>query len=471
LSNALDNAFAKSSRMLDHARASLSTPALMGGSGRSAGSSILPMQGATADVRSAFKGWVFACVDAISKRLATRPIHVGRIHTNGLPNRSRAAQFATHESMPRAMKGMASVTEELLHHPVLDLLRDPSGLHTSFTLLYSFAAGLELNGKSFLWLTTASDGTRELWPLPAAWICGFKGASRREQWEVRPDGAAESFFIPASEVVYAFYADPFDPLGCVSPLQAALDAVSLDHEITASQIASFKEGFAPRFLLTAGRLPGMAGGEGQRPALSNAQRMQLTNAIRTAYAGTRRNEPLILDGLIEGVTRLDRSVAEMDFTASASAVKERILQTFGVSEIVLGAMENSNRAAALVAESLFISQKLAPACEVISLALTEWLGPAFAAPNERLVVWLEPPTAVDPELRLKEVDALARHGAITVDELRQSFGLGPADSDYLNGDRPPGQADGVAKAILNEVNGVLASYAGQAMLAGHGQRE
>lgn len=472
MSNAIDEALARKSRMLDHARSALTAPALMGSSGRSAGSPALPFRTTDEDPGRFYRSWAYAAISAVAKRVASRPIHAGRVSLTGHTPRSKAVTFATHASLPSGMKAASAHVEELLHHPALDSLNDPNPQHTRYTLIFGFIAALELSGRAFLWITSAADGRKSIWNVPPHWVTGYTGAARRVTWKVRPDGSGEEFDVPADDMIFAFHPSPSDPNGWQSPLQAAMGAVLIDEAIETSQRATFANGILPRYALTAGRLPGMAGTNETRPVLSGAQRAQLTGMIRQAHAGTAKHgDPIIIDGMIEAITKLDRAPAEMDFLSSSTVAKEKILQVYGVSPIILGSLENSNRAAALVAEQVFLSQRVNPAIELLSQALCEWAGPHFASgPNEKVLIWLEPDAVRDAEIRLRELQLLATSGAATIDELRAELGFGPADSPHVAGDRPPGQVDGMARAILGEVDRAFAKVGIDALLAPHLER-
>lgn len=467
MSSAIDRALADVSRMRASARAALaSTPADLLASGRPAGPFGQPTIGNTKEFYEHNRGWVYACVNAIAKRVAGQTIHVGRIRAAGIPNSSKLVKWWTHATLPGRMKDLAARIEELPAHDLLELLHDPSAIHTAFTLLYSFVASLELTGRSFLWATEGAEG-RELHPIPTSWIRGYEGASRIESWKVQPPGIGEPFDIPAAQMVYVFYPDPRDPFAALGPLQAAAMPVTADEQIQASQLAMFRQGIMPKFALKAGRLPGTNGHEGSRPSLTSDQRKQLITAIQQAYAGTANHHgAIIIDGLIEGIERLSSTAAEMDFLNSGRDVKSRILQIFGVNPIVLGEIEGANRASAVVAEQNFLDNKIGPLCELLSQALTEWLGPIFAAAGEKLVIWIEPPLARDAEQHVKEMDMLARHGAVTVDELRAAFGYPPAEV-FLSGEMAPRAADSIADAIHSQVSDQLARLGVDAMSAGY----
>lgn len=424
MSNSIRNALANVDRMRANARAAIASMPAELFTGQPAGTG-QPLA-SVADFYGHNRGWVFACVNAIAKRIAGQPVHVGRELKTG-------ASRKVPGTLPGRMKAMAGRIEELPTHPVLDLLHDPSALHTAWTLVYSFVASLELTGRSFLW--KAGD---ELHALPTSWVRGFEGGSRYEAWQVQPPGIAKPFTIPADQMVYAFLPDPRDPHASLSPLQAAALAVTADEAVQRSQLAMFSNGIMPKYALLAGRLPGVGSNQGARPALTYDQRQQLITTIRKAYSGvSNAGEPLILDALIEDVKKLSNSPAEMDFLNSSKDLKARILQIFGVNPIVLGEIEGANRASAVVAEQSFLNGTVGPLCELLSQALTEWLGPMF---GHDLVVWIEPPIARDGELVVKEAALLAKYSAVTTDELRGMFGLPPmADG---SGNQPPGASRG-----------------------------
>ena len=112
----------------------------------------------------------------------------------------------------------------------------------------------------------------------------------------------------------------------------------------------------------------------------------------------------------------------MNWLESGQITKERILQGFGVSEAILGSKE-MNRASAIAADKHFIDFTINPKIELLSQTLTEWLSPMFGGD---LVIWIEPCVANDADMQLKWATALARHSAITGDELRSlsPFNLG-----------------------------------------------
>lgn len=348
-----------------------------------------------------FKGWVWSAVRLIATRVAGQSVFVAR-----QPKR------------PKRGKQLGDDLEPLDSHSLLDALADPSELHTEWSLKFVTVASLELTGRA-LWWVSQDNGRQVILHIPTSWIVSVD--ARRTEWNIRPHGSTEEFPLPGNEVVHFFYPDPADPLGAIAPLSRIAEAVLTDEEISTAQFKAFRNGIFPKVILTAGRLPDLPNGlKGNRPCLTAEQRRQLITAIKGAYQGTlRADEPFIIDGLIEDITKLSNTIAEMDFLNSAKLTKAKVLQGFGVSPILLGEVEGANRASATVADEIFCAAKINPLIELLSQSMTAWLGPMFAKPHEKLCVWIDPAVAHDPELDLKRWELGSWMGAVTKNEFRR----------------------------------------------------
>ncbi|QDU30596.1 Phage portal protein [Anatilimnocola aggregata] len=402
MSSAIAKAFARLESLRANAKAAIVAPAL---SAIQSGGTIGETRPAPSGARELCdhnKGWVFAAVRLIATRVAGQAINVG-YRAGSLPVR----------------KG-GNAVEPLSSHRLLNVLSDPSDLHTQWTLMFCTVASLELTGRA-LWWVTSENGQDRIFHLPTHWIESTD--RRRTVWNIRPDGSTRSFPIPGEQIAHYFYPDPCDPFGCISTLQRIADAVLADESIGTAQRAAFENGLLPGLILHAGRLPTdpVTGEQGERPILESWQRRELVSAIRNMHRGAMNaGEPLILDGLIDNITKLTSSVAEMDFLNSSKLTKAKILQGFGVSPILLGEVEGANRASATVADEIFVSNKVNPLLTLLSQAMTEWLGPLFAPDDKRLTVWIEPAVAHDPELSLKRWQSAAQLGYVTPNEYRRN---------------------------------------------------
>ena len=346
-----------------------------------------------------FRGWVYASIRPIAQRIAAQQIFVGKV---GRKPRG------TKRHQPTDVKPLDS-------HELLDLFHDPNDLMVAWSLIYTTVASLELTGRC-LWSLPKKE---QILPIPTSWIRGFEGSTRFTSFKISPPHSAETFNLPSEECCYFNYPNPADPHGALSPLQAVAGAVEADESICLSQVQMFRKGIHPDHVV----LVGKDADSGRRPRLSGAQQRQIINAIRKRYGGVVNDgEPIILDALIEDVKRLSNTPQEMNWLESGQITKERILQGFGTNEIILGSKE-ANRASAAAADKHFCQYTVNPKIELLSQVLTEWLRPQF---GEDLVIWIEPCVANDADMQLKWATALARHSAITGDELRSlsPFNLG-----------------------------------------------
>lgn len=354
-----------------------------------------------------FTSWVFAAVRLVATRVAGQPIRVGVV-------RGRRAR------MNSAKQAIPSNVQAIEGHPILDCLADPNDLMTAWALIYSTVASLELTGQALWWLPM-QGGRRRIYPIPSSWIESVEGSINFQRWLIRPPNhAGDPLPIDADEAMYASYPHPADPRLPFSPLQAAGAAVDADASIISSQRAMFGRGIHPSHAIIIGE----EGEASKRPRLTAAQQEQIIRPIRQRYAGTTRHgEPIILDALIRDIKTLSNSVKEMDYLASGKDIKERILQAFGVSPILLGQVEGANRASAAVADEIFCANKVNPLIRLLSETMTEWLTPLFSDGGEKLAVWIEPAAAKNDELMLKKWQLLVQAGVADVNEMRAAFGF------------------------------------------------
>ncbi len=366
-----------------------------------------------------FKGWVYASIRPIAQRIAGQEIKVA----------------STGSGRRLGLKSTDNL-DPLDSHPLLDLLADPNNLMVAWSLMYTTVASLELTGRSLWWLPEQ----KQILPIPTSWIVGFDSeGTSYESFKIRPPGSSETIALPRDEVCYFAYPNPGDPWGSTSPLQAVGGAVDADEAITSSQASMFRQGIHPSHVIRVGKDP-----NGMRPRLSKPAQNEIISAIRKRYAGTTRHgEPLILDGLIEDVQRLSNTVLEMDYLNSSQQTKDQILQGFGVSGYILGSSEPGSRAASAVASQHFVDYTVNPKIELISQSMTEWLGPMFGG----IRIWIEPAVSHDAEMKLKWAEALAKHGVLTVHELRNLSPLDLPEESVFDGQLVGGKNMGTTNLI------------------------
>ena len=116
-----------------------------------------------------------------------------------------------------------------------------------------------------------------------------------------------------------------------------------------------------------------------------------------------------------------------------SSYLQRTQIAFGVNPIVVGQIENANRASAWVAEHHFCENVINPLLTLLGQCLTKLVAPRFTDGTGRLVVWFEQCVAHDQELKLKAWQIALERGVVTPNEFRRHI-LNIPDADSSLGD-------------------------------------
>lgn len=371
-----------------------------------------------------YKGTTHTAISRIATVLAGQPMQVGRIVPEPVAPR-------------RAVKGfLGDNIEPVPDHELLQILRDPNPAMPLWGHIYTTAAILQINGVGYWWFDESGDQPA-VWALPGSWVTPKHSKTELYiGYEVRSSWQGEGRVVPPEEMVSFSLPDPANPLGYVSPLQAHAPEVALDEEIVMSQHRSMRNAPNPSLVLRTGRLPGMQPGmPGERPVMTRSQRIDLIEAVRAWYAGVvNSGEPLIIDGMIEGVDKLNLTPREMDYIRSGETGQGRLMRAFGVNPIIVGQIEGANRAQAAVALQLFYLMVVNPLAELISQSVTRW---ARARYGEDIVFGIEPARPHDAEQSLKEWELGLREGCGTRNEYRtEVLRLPPYDDPAMDVPKP-----------------------------------
>jgi len=393
-----------------------------------------------------FRGWAYVAINRIATRMAALPLRIGR-KLKGMPAlaeklgwRRRTKLLTPWQKMrgPAYVKEMDQEVELIEDHELLTAIRAPNEAMVTWGLFYSTAASMEITGKGCWWMPRVK-GAMQVWPLPSSWVTPVHTRKKLfDHFRIQPmSGLSTGWYdVPPEEVAVFCLPDPADPLGYCSPVQSQSAAVAADEAIQAAQWRQFKNSFFPNVALRVGRLPGMLPGtEGERPVLEADQRRELIEAARAIWEGVvNYNEPLIVDGMIEGVDRLSLGPQEMDYLNSGTAVKSRIFQALGCNPVIAGEITGVNRAQAAVADQIFVSNVVNPLATLFGQVMTEH----YAREDEDIVIWLEEAETKDPDYELKKWQAAGTLQVVTKDEYREKFMLMPPLDE--GGDEFPGPA-------------------------------
>lgn len=372
--------------------------------------------------REGFKGWSYVAIRAIAQRVAGQPFRVAT--QGGKPLSSKALSLVPGAVKGTLPEGFGIVAE----HPILSVLDNPNPFLTSWALRYITVAQLELTGAAHWW-TFQESGQWQIWPIPTSWIRpDHDSGNLFNRYLIRSPGSGQDTVVNGDEITRFVYPDPSAPLvGFRSPLLAISTAVNVDDVLQNAQLASYLNGANPELALIVGDWPGLEDPnmKGGRITLSADQRHELMSVFTAHYSGHRkRGLPLILDGFITDAKQISSKPSEMDFLDSSEVSRERVTQGLGANDVVLGRVQNANRAGATVAEKVFVNNTINPKIEALSACLQKSFAPRFDADAR---MWIERAKAEDPEQDREDMALLAKHRSITVNELRAWHGLEPID--------------------------------------------
>jgi phage portal protein BeeE len=316
-----------------------------------------------------------------------------------------------------------------------------------------------LAGQAYWWLNS-ENGQRAMWPIPASWIRPNHDMGPWKQWDITPGGDGEPITRPASEILYFYHPDPIRPDATTSPTDAMSDSIEADESMELSKRVSFDNAVWPGMALIVGSEEGQEGESSTRPEIGWEQKRVMIDRIKQYYAGVvNKDEPLILDAVIQDVKMLTRGPRELDFMQSGKSTKERITQAYGVNPIVMGQIEGVNRASAVEARRLLADFAVNPIIELLNATMAKRLTPMISRGGIKTYAWIEPYRPDDADQTRADWVAAQRAKAVTRNEWRtEILGL-PArdgwDDVVLTGSEipiPAGMTNRQAAALLRNAS-------------------
>jgi HK97 family phage portal protein len=303
--------------------------------------------------------------------------------------------------------------EEVVDHPVLDLLAQVNQIHNSFDLWELTTLYLEVHGRAFWYLDIdpALGVPRAIWPLPAQNVTPRRapGSGNMIDFYEYSTGRLTQRFDPG-EVIFFRYPDPRDPyLGGLSPLRACFEQVALASEYAATKSAIYENRGLPSALVS----PEEVVGEEERDRLET----QWNQKFRRGGAG----KVVVAESNMK-VQLLQQSMGDLAALADLKATKEDIYNAFHVP-ISFGSSE-TNLANLQAAEHQHMAKAVSPRLRRRDEKLNEQLIPLYD-PTRRLFFASEDPVPVNADEAAKDREIDLKYGVLTINEIRNQRGLAP----------------------------------------------
>lgn len=303
---------------------------------------------------------------------------------------------------------------EVTDHPFLDFMEEPNPLYemTSSAVWRLHEIYLLLVGEGFFLIERDSRGMpAELWNVPPHWVKTTPYLGNPTYNIVSPGGIAMS--VDVDDMFVMKQLNPLDPftrgLGIA---ESIADEVEIDEYAAKFQKRFFYNDATPPVVFS-------------MPEATREQREEFLAQWNKKHKGVdNSHRAAALSGNI-GVHELNSSGGRsLDFVDSRIAIRDAILEHFGVPREIMGITENSNRATADAAQYIYAKNVLTPKLKQREEAINKQLLPMF---GENLVWRFEAVIPYDKEFDKGKALEAYNAGLITKNEARELLDLDDID--------------------------------------------
>jgi HK97 family phage portal protein len=306
----------------------------------------------------------------------------------------------------------AARIQEVVSHPLLDLLKQVNPIHNAFDLWELTTLYQEVHGSAYWYVERDALGVpSQIWMLPAQNVTPRREPDSRnivDYYEYRT-GTRSQRFAPG-DCIHFRYPNPRDPYTSgLSPLQACFEQVSLTSDYTAFRQAKLQNHAIPDAIIS----PDDTLGEEERDRLE----AQWNQKFRRGGAG----KVVVSDTGLK-VQLLSQSMGDLAALADMKATKEDIANAFHVPLSMLST--DTNLANLQAAEHQHMSKAISPRLRRRDEKLNEQLIPLYD-PGRRLFLASEDPVPINRDFTAKEKELDLKYGVVTINEDRMERGLDP----------------------------------------------
>lgn len=299
---------------------------------------------------------------------------------------------------------------EILHHRFLDFMKQPNPLYemTSSAIWRLQEIHLLLVGEGFFLIERDAYGHPvELWNVPPHWVKMTPYIGNPTYQIITPGGF--SMDVPVEDMFVMKQLNPLDPF-----TRGLGIAESIADEI---EIDEYAAKFQKRFFYNDATPPVVF----EMPDASREQRDEFLARWNQKHKGVENShKAAALSGNVTVHELGGATGRSLDFVDSRIAMRDAVLEHFGVPREIMGITENSNRATADSAQYIYAKNVLTPRIKQREEAINKQLLPLF---GDNLVWRFNAVIPYDKEFdKGKALDAYSA-GLITKNEARRLLDL------------------------------------------------
>jgi HK97 family phage portal protein len=313
--------------------------------------------------------------------------------------------------------------EEVLEHPLIDLLEHVNPATEAFNLRYLTEQSQEATGNAFWWKCRGALGTPEELYFLYPQLVKVVADKQRSIAGFKYGRGNNAIFIPIEDIVYFRRPDISNPVLGVGDIEKAVTAVDLSNQMNVHSLTMISKGGMPETVMTF-------------PAEQTVSPAEITRLKRDykKFQGTRNAGKFMIANGGAKIEKVSFSQKEMEYLGGRKWTRDEIYTIFGVPSTFTNAAEVSKAnldGANVEYQRRTIKPKLIQTEDVIN----EQLVSEF---DESLFVAFDENVPMDMEFRLKERSENIRVGYSTVNEERGRDGLDPIEGgDELATQNPP----------------------------------
>ncbi len=341
------------------------------------------------DYAKAYKGWVYACVNAIAEEVASIELHLMRKTSGGVI--------------------------EIDNHLVLGPLHNVNPFMSSSELFLATQAHLELNGNAFWYLPSGQlvKKPAEIWILDPTRVKVVKNQETFISGYAYQNEKGQNVPLEVSEVIHFKRFNPFNRYRGMGTVQAAALAIDIDTYSAQWNRNFFYNSALPSAVLET---------EG---TLTEEQFNRIRARWESQYKGVdNAHKFAILEGGLK-FNRVGMTQKEMDFLEQRRFSRDEILGIFRVPKTALLITDDVNRANAEATDYVFAKRVVKPRMKFIVDRLNEFYIPLFGLKQNEYFFKFTDPVPENIELEIKEEEAGLRAGWYMINEVRAKKGLPP----------------------------------------------
>ena len=363
-----------------------------------------------------YKSWAFACADRNAKTVASleyklyavKPSKEARSRFLSCPVSKRVKDKLLSKTATRRKMMAGADVEEILEHPVLDLLSSVNAYQNEFDLKYLTSTCLDVAGNAYWRKERALGRIQNLYALQPQFVTAKIEGSEIVRYEY--GYGTQKTTIAKQDMIHIMFPNISDPFRGMSKIEAALSACDLSDNMNTFELN----------LLVNGGRPALALNYPENAIVTEEEEKRARSSFRRYFAGSKNSHNLFIGrGGVE-LKEIGFSPREMSFLAGRKWTREEIAAVFGVpmSKLELsGVVANSK-----VGDNDYLRQTILPLAWLIVDALNQDLIPEY---DTALLLDFDDPCQEDREHALRERETHIRIGMTTVNEERAALGLDP----------------------------------------------